>query len=93
MTATVATTREDVVATAKVLEPKPIEPAPTPEPVATPAVDPAPTPEPVATPAVDPAPAPEPVATPVVDPEPLPATTKPTKKAAEKAKEKEAKGN
>jgi tricorn protease len=89
MTATVATTREDVVATAKVLEPKPIEPAPAPTPVATPAVDPAPTPEPVATPAVDPATAPAPVAIPVVDPEPLPATTKPTKKPAEKGKEKD----
>ena len=87
MTAAVATTREDVVATAKVLLPKPAEPAPTPAvdpattpaPVATPAVDPATAPAtaPVATPAVDPATAttPAPVATPAVDPATAPATT------------------
>ena len=99
MTATVATTREEVVATAKVLQPKPVDPTPAvdPAPAATPAVDPAPAatpavdPAPAATPAVDPAPAatpavePAPAATPAVDP----ATPKSPKKAAEKDKEKE----
>ena len=93
MTATVATTREDVVATAKVLDPKPIEPAPAPAPVATPAVEPAPTPAPVATPAVEPAPARAPVATPAVEPAPAPTPAplapKSHKKSAEKDKEKD----
>ena len=83
MTATVSTTREDVVATAKVLEVKPVESAP----IA--AVEPAP--EPAPAPATEPAPtlAVEPTTEPATEPATEPTTLKPKKKSAEKSAEKE----
>lgn len=100
MAATVATTREDVAATVKVLEKKPAQVVPEPvvEAVAPPAVVPAPdsTPAPAPTPAttaVEPAPTPAAVpATTTVEPAPAPAVTvaptKTPKKPVEKEKEK-----
>ncbi len=99
MAAAVATTRDDVKATAKVLEPKPavpveptLAPAAVAQPAPTPAADPAPAP--VATPApaapTDPAPAVDPLSAPTAETKPAegPAGRRSGRKASDADKEK-----